>query len=53
MPVAKNPLVRLYHIRDEMDGVAATLAELNFDRYAASYTAKRTVERSADNFRSG
>jgi uncharacterized protein with HEPN domain len=46
MAVAKNPLVRLYHIRDEIEGVAVTLAGLDFDGYATSYTAKRTVERA-------
>jgi uncharacterized protein with HEPN domain len=46
MAAAKNPLVRLYHIRDEMDGIAAALTDMSFDSYAASYTAKRTVERA-------
>jgi len=42
----KNPLVRLYHIRDEIAGIEATLSDTDFDGYANSYTAKRTVERA-------
>ncbi|WP_353645434.1 HepT-like ribonuclease domain-containing protein [Mesorhizobium sp. WSM2239] len=46
MAAAKNPLVRLYHIRDEIQGVTLTLADVDFDSYAASYSLKRTVERA-------
>jgi uncharacterized protein with HEPN domain len=46
MAATKNPLVRLYHIRDEINGVALTLAGVDFDSYAASYSLKRTVERA-------
>jgi hypothetical protein len=34
MAATKNPLVRLYHIRDEINGVALTLAGVDFDSYA-------------------
>jgi hypothetical protein len=33
----KKPLIRLYHIRDEINGVTLTLAGVDFDSYAASY----------------
>jgi uncharacterized protein with HEPN domain len=46
MAATKNPLVRLYHIRDEIEGVAQTLADIDFDDYAASYSLKRTIERA-------
>jgi uncharacterized protein with HEPN domain len=46
MAATKNPLVRLYHIRDEIEGVAMTLADLDSSRFAASYSSKRTVERA-------
>ncbi len=46
MAATKNPLVRLYHIRDEIEGVTLTLADVDFDSYAASYSLKRTVERA-------
>src|SRR4051812_26542522 len=46
MAATKNPLVRLYHIRDEIEGVAATLAGFNAESFAASYPSKRTVERA-------
>jgi uncharacterized protein with HEPN domain len=46
MAATKNPLVRLYHIRDEINGVTLTLAGVDFDSYAASYPLKRTVERA-------
>jgi uncharacterized protein with HEPN domain len=42
----ENPLVRLYHIRDEIEGVAETLAGLNAETFAVSYPSKRTVERA-------
>lgn len=46
MAATKNPLVRLYHIRDEIEGVAVMLSNLEFDRYAESYPTKRAVERA-------
>jgi uncharacterized protein with HEPN domain len=46
MAATKNPLVRLYHIRDEIEGVAATLTGLDSDSFSASYSSKRTVERA-------
>lgn len=46
MAATKNPLVRLYHIRDEIEGVAMTLTGLDSKRFAASYSSKRTVERA-------
>lgn len=46
MPPTKNPLVRLYHIRDEIDGVATVVAGLELDTFTDSYMAVRTVERA-------
>lgn len=46
MAPTKNPLVRLYHIRDEMDGVATVIDGLDFRAFSSSYTAVRTIERA-------
>lgn len=46
MAPTKNPLVRLYHIRDEIDGVSAVVQHLDLSGFSQSYMAVRTVERA-------
>lgn len=46
MSPTRNPLVRLLHIRDEIDGVAATIEGMSFEQFDQSYSAVRTVERA-------
>jgi uncharacterized protein with HEPN domain len=46
MAATKSPLVRLLHIRDEIDGVTAALQGVSFAQYQQSYTLRRTVERA-------
>ncbi len=46
MAPTKNPLVRLLHIRDEIDGVTATISGMQFETFDNSYSAVRTVERA-------
>lgn len=38
--------MRLLHIRDEIEGVAATVKGLSFDTYQVSYIHRRAVERA-------
>jgi uncharacterized protein with HEPN domain len=47
MAASKSPRARLLHIRDEIEGVAATVKGLTFDRYQDSYIHRRAVERAA------
>jgi uncharacterized protein with HEPN domain len=46
MAPTKSPQLRLLHIRDEIDGVAAALAGISFEAYCESYTLRRTAERA-------
>jgi uncharacterized protein with HEPN domain len=46
MAPAKNPLIRLYHIRDEIDGVSSVIEGLDFQTFSSSYVAVRTIERA-------
>jgi uncharacterized protein with HEPN domain len=46
MAASKSPRVRLLHIRDEIDGIAAALNGLTFFDYRESYTARRAAERA-------
>ena len=46
MAATKNPRVRLLHIRDEIDGVAAALEGGSFADYQRSYTLRRAGERA-------
>lgn len=41
-----SPRLRLLHIRDEIDGITATLKETNFERYSQSYPMRRAAERA-------
>jgi len=47
MAATKSPHARLLHIRDEIEGVAATINGLSFEKYCASYIHRRAVERAA------
>ncbi len=47
MAASQSPRVRLFHIRDEIDGVSAVVRELSFEQYQASYVHRRAVERAA------
>jgi uncharacterized protein with HEPN domain len=38
---------RLFHIRDEIEGVAVVVKGLSFEQYQASYVHRRAVERAA------
>jgi uncharacterized protein with HEPN domain len=46
MAATRNPRVRLLHILDEIDGIAASIADASFDQYRASYQLRRTAERA-------
>jgi len=46
MAASKSPLLRLLHIRDEIDGIASALENVTFDDYRKSYTLRRTAERA-------
>jgi uncharacterized protein with HEPN domain len=44
---SKNRRARLFHIRDEIEGVAATIKGLSLEQYQASYIHRRAIERAA------
>jgi uncharacterized protein with HEPN domain len=44
MAPSRNPLARLRHVLDEMDQLAAAMADVNFEAFAASYMHRRTAE---------
>jgi uncharacterized protein with HEPN domain len=46
MAASRNPQLRLLHIRDEVDGVAAALLGVSFEQYLESYTLRRAAERA-------
>jgi uncharacterized protein with HEPN domain len=46
MAASKSPRARLLHIRDEIEGAAATVKGLSFETYRASYIHRRAVERA-------
>jgi uncharacterized protein with HEPN domain len=46
MAASKSPHLRLLHIRDEIDGMASALRNVNFDGYQESYTLRRAAERA-------
>jgi uncharacterized protein with HEPN domain len=46
MVAAKNPLVRLRHIRDELDALAAATKGYSRERYVADYVVRRASERA-------
>jgi uncharacterized protein with HEPN domain len=47
MAASKSPRARLLHIRDEIEGVAASVKELSFEQYQGSYIHRRAVKRAA------
>jgi uncharacterized protein with HEPN domain len=47
MAASTSPRARLFHIRDEIEGVAAAIKGLTFDEYQDSYLHRRTIERAA------
>ena len=46
MAPTKSPRLRLLHIRDEIDGLAAALENISFEEYCQSYTLRRATERA-------
>jgi uncharacterized protein with HEPN domain len=46
MAASKNPRLRLIHIHDEIDAMAAALEGVTFAQYQQSYTLRRTAERA-------
>lgn len=46
MAASKSPQLRLFHIRDEIDGVTAAVRGVSFDEYCASFTLRRAAERA-------
>jgi uncharacterized protein with HEPN domain len=47
MAASRSPRARLLHIRDEIEGVAATIKGLTFEQYRESYLHRRAIERAA------
>jgi uncharacterized protein with HEPN domain len=47
MSANTSPRARLFHIRDEIEGVAVVVKGLSFEQYQASYVHRRAVERAA------
>jgi uncharacterized protein with HEPN domain len=46
MAASRSPQLRLLHIRDEIDGLSATLAGVTFETYQGSYALRRVTERA-------
>jgi uncharacterized protein with HEPN domain len=46
MAASKNPQLRLFHIRDEIDGITAALRGVSFEEYRESFTLRRAAERA-------
>jgi len=46
MAASKSPHLRLFHIRDEIDGMASALQNVTFADYQESYTLRRAAERA-------
>ena len=46
MAASKSPQLWLLHIRDEIDGVAAALHGVSFEKYRESYALRRVAERA-------
>jgi uncharacterized protein with HEPN domain len=46
MAASKSPRIRLLHIRDEIDDIAAALHGLTFIEYQESYSLRRAAERA-------
>jgi uncharacterized protein with HEPN domain len=46
MAASKSPVLRLLHMRDEIESLGAELAGLTFETYRKSYGLRRTTERA-------
>lgn len=46
MAASKSPQLRLFHIRDEIDGVTAAMQNMSFDEYRESFMLRRAAERA-------
>jgi uncharacterized protein with HEPN domain len=46
MAATKNPLARLGHIRDEIEGMTAALRGVNHDAFVENYVLRRAAERA-------
>jgi uncharacterized protein with HEPN domain len=46
MAASKSPQLRLFHIRDEIEGVMAALRGLSFEQYSESFMLRRAAERA-------
>lgn len=46
MAATRSPLLRLLHIRDEIDGIASALQGVSFAAYQDDYTLRRAAERA-------
>ena len=46
MAASKSPQLRLFHIRDEIDGVTAAVRGVSFNEYCDSFTLRRAAERA-------
>jgi uncharacterized protein with HEPN domain len=46
MAATKSPLIRLLHIRDEIDGIVSALQGVSFAAYQSDYTLRRAAERA-------
>jgi uncharacterized protein with HEPN domain len=46
MAATKSPLLRLLHIRDELDGIASALQGVSFPAFQENYTLHRAAERA-------
>jgi uncharacterized protein with HEPN domain len=46
MAATRSPRLRLLHIRDEIDGLSATLEDVTLEAYRGSYPLRRVTERA-------
>jgi uncharacterized protein with HEPN domain len=46
MPASRNPVVRLQHIKDEIDGITAALSGVRRESFLDSYVLIRAAERA-------
>jgi uncharacterized protein with HEPN domain len=46
MAASKNPLGRLGHIRDEIEGITVALRDINRDAFIENYVLRRAAERA-------
>src|SRR5262249_53688351 len=46
MAATQNPETRLFHIRDEIDGLEQAVQGVTFEQFQQSYTLRRVTERA-------